>query len=411
MNNIEYFKAAVALGYPNHLSWIESIFMVNKSNNDWFEDGKFKLGDEFVTVDGLGKDKPLVTVTDELEIDDTILKNVNGSVKTTVGRVIGNFYMTSYATDNVVQFWEDNLDFNNIIKKEIIHRVESGELPVNTFDKLAKAKEFMSQFGHIIVLATTDKLMRPPTGIDSYKKQLKNELIKKYGKDAFKSEIVTNEYLDKLKKFDKEFLQDDIDKGSVLLSGKILNQSRAANFLAVGIPSKLGDEEGVFIDKTLNDGIDTRPEALVAQYNEIISASYSRGASTQLSGVLAAILTRSTQQYLIDKEDCKTDTGITVEVNKDNANALSGQYKLDGTLIEDGKTMIGKTIVVRSPIHCKANGYSYCKRCMGKYSSGLENGIVTMAAGLGGALMGTKLKLMHVTSVPIFSIHPQDLIT
>lgn len=84
-------------------------------------------------------------------------------------------------------------------------------------------------------------------------------------------------------------------------------------------------------------------------------------------------ISRGTHDVKIVPGDCGSELGINTLVTNENKGNLIGKYRFDKhaegnsvICIETTDDLIGKNIVVRSPLYCIEKGRNFCVTCVGK---------------------------------------------
>lgn len=417
MEKLVYFIESIKLGYTYKRDWCYTVFAILKSDTPYYKDGKFKLGEEWVSIKHDVK-KPLFSRLYEITLSPGDMPNIKSKVKTTIGKAFLNSVLLVKPFNDKIEYKGGKIEVSDIVNAYIIPLLKSGEILPQERSVFSTAITYVGSLAKLFVISATDKMLRPPPNIDKYKKEVKANLIKVYGENAFDSYLVVDMYKKKLQEFDKAYLQDDIDRGAVLLSGKILNSSRTQRYLTYGAERGFStDGKANFIDQPLGKGLSLKDEDLTEYFNSIRIGSYARGSETQIGGVLAAVLGRATGQYKISVDDCKSTEGILLPVSDFNVKGIVGFYYISGKetkhidTIETAKKLIGKTILQRSPMRCKSKGTDYCKVCSGDNASLQPGYISLMASNLGGALLNNKMKSLHDASIPVYSTDGVDMFT
>jgi len=133
--------------------------------------------------------------------------------------------------------------------------------------------------------------------------------------------------------------------------------------------------------------------SLIEGYNptEIIISSagnrkglVDKALNTATSGYLTRKLVYSLQHIRSSEiDDCGTTEGITITLTESNIEKYLFRYTTDGQFIDrkNQKEFIGKTVVLRSPIYCKAKD-GICKKChsIQKYYNSRNIGFISAQA-------------------------------
>jgi hypothetical protein len=137
------------------------------------------------------------------------------------------------------------------------------------------------------------------------------------------------------------------------------------------------------------------------------SASYDRGAETQLGGEAVKWLYRASSNVNIIDTDCGARLGLAISVNEYNKNKLVGMNVITQTstkLVKDANEAgqyLGKRLMVRSPMYCKLSKTDYCKVCVGERLGANPNSGATAVSRLGSVFLALSLKKFHAVGLSL----------
>lgn len=161
------------------------------------------------------------------------------------------------------------------------------------------------------------------------------------------------------------------------------------------------------------DGINSNNFDTIA--NKAMTASYSRSVNTAVGGTYAKYMSAMMQNVSCGPKDsdCGTTGYYNFPVTKDNWKVIKYNYALiNGKLTrlepELLKTLIGKTIKMRSPLYCK-DKKCICNKCIGDqyYILGIKH--IGLTAGIApNASMNKSMKAMHDISIKTVEIKPEE---
>lgn len=359
--------------------------------------------------------QPLYRPTDRLTIDASWLPYVQGSIETTVGRLLLNAaafypslggrigYVNKPMTPKSIE-----ASIAALMKNEDEIKNPDKEISVPQYVDCMDRVWFFTKLSSIVTVAATPKTVLPAPGVD----QLRNKLLKE-NEGKLSNPVVVATIADALDAHDKEYLKDDPAAAHIL--GKKGKTARKKLYQMYGetndFAGGLGSDP---ITSTMQQGVDTSEAVLPKYMNDLRMASYSRGHSTQLSGYSYKILQRSLSGLEIAQEPCSVQKGLERVVT--NPNKLINRYIRAGSkwsLVsnqEEAGTYLGKAIMVRSPMYCTAGNNSICYACLGENYKGAKNAINNIAAGFSGELMTLFLKRMHTSGFSLTDIHMKDLV-
>ena len=228
-------------------------------------------------------------------------------------------------------------------------------------------------------------------------KELKEKLLEE-NKDRLHDPAVIAKIQSELIAYDRAYLKGDPGE-NFLISGKSFNVVRSKLFGMHG--AEVGLEEGVDVDlikNSLSQGWDI--SKFDAMNNSLRAGSFNRGAQTMLGGESVKWLLRASSNISVTGEDCGTRLGKVVEVDNDNYKRLEGFYSIKkrGDMLIDkanSSTLVGKRLMVRSPMYCKFDKTDYCAHCVGKRLSENPTGLSIAVSEYGSAFLAMFLKMAH----------------
>ena len=424
----DYLKYSIDNELVLKLNWVISMFSILMENTDFCkvekDTIKVKVNDEWLTLNDVTVGTAILQPETSITIPEGYLPNVKETTKTTIGRVLLNYVLITYNFGSKIPYQNIRIEVADIennyiavlLKDDIAE--DSEFISVKEYIKFVDASTYLQNWAEVISSSATERSMIAPEGIKEKKKELIEKAIKKHGPDALKDYTVIADIEKDLKAFDKEFLKDDPSLGK-LLGGKILNNSRKKLFLMAGAERNFNsaDEEALLIEETLEEGVGNDAEKLASNFNSIRFASYSRGNETFKGGLTAKILLRATSAIVIKGEDCKTKGYKEWVVTESNANSLVGRYLIIGDkpvlidTVNDTKKHIGKTVKLRSPMYCIANGESICKTCAGVGLSSSENSVPLIITNIGAIILNLSMKAMHDTTIKTVEMNMDDMLS
>lgn len=232
--------------------------------------------------------------------------------------------------------------------------------------------------------------------------KLKHELFTKY-KDQLNDPVVASKIEQQLLDLDRKYIKGDESEAFYFTNpDKGFNDWRKKMFIMFGVsPEFTKNAVGYSLaDESLEEG--WTAEHLDVAANEIRRGTYLRHRGTAQGGEQTKMLLRIFQNVKILEEDCKSKTGIEVEIDSEHYKLWVGRYLVgsDKPLTEaELKGMIGKKVKIRSPMHCKTEG-GFCFKCCGEFFKKIDMRYIGMQ-GLSITSSFTKvaMKAMHSSSV------------
>lgn len=413
MTNIEYFKYCLNTDNVLKLSWYYSILGVRPKNSPFVEirnDKYFvKINDDFVQIDNVDIDKPLIRYSDPITLTNNEMINIKDSIETTIGRAICNRVLLVHPFKDKIEYINKTLSAD-LLQDTIIKKLLSKEIEIKEYVMFVNSTLFLQSLSKLITIAATEKNITAAPGILEYKKKLLKEYDDTYGKKWRKDKVRIVEYLEKLKDFDKEYLADDPTLGKTLTK-KIQNNARLKQYISFGNVEDFGDNE--FIFESLIEEMDKNPETLKTIFNSIRQGSFSRGHETQKGGAVAKSLLRAASGVVVKEGDCGSNMYKEITIDKNNASYLNNRYYIENNTIkklENGEELIGKTLKFRSPLYCKNPNRTFCTTCCGDNFLNRENSVGLQLINISTAILTTALKSMHDTTIKVVNVDINEII-
>ena len=421
MDKTQYFIYSLTQPFTLKQDWyftFFSIFIDSNGNNPYLRNLnntiEVKVDGKWVPLDVYKHDEPIYQVADKITLPPNTLLNQKYETNTTIGRAIANRILLTYPFKEKIEYKNDHFgigDIENIISELL--RID--KVTVEEYLLFKDSVMFIKGLSRLFNISATPKNITPPPGIEKYKKDLTKEYNEKYGKDWVRDRTKVLEFKEQLKERDKEWLKDDPSNGK-LIGGKIKNNARVKMYLTFGDEVGFDKESGkmTFVPNSLSEQYPTDPEQITAMINSAIAGSYDRGKETQKGGVTAKELLRSTSSYSISDGDCGSTTGLNILVTKVNAKSLNGRYMVVNNKIErieKGEDLIGKNIILRSPMYCANKDSSFCSKCCGDSLSLQKTGISLVVLDISQTILTISLKSMHVNSGSLLTVDMNEMLT
>lgn len=429
---LEYLKKCITSGkITSMMDWYTSCFAIPhlKNNTQWEKDPV--LYQPVTQVDGLYyvdfkednspylvkivdhvKDQALFAFQEVIKVDGSWLPTITSPIETKIGALVLNAVVFYPILGMKMEYLNKKVkvsDIEQIFVNRVKNKEEATDKDILVSEMVACIDRltFLSNLATIVNIASTPKIITPPPGIQEAKK----ELLKEY-KDQLNDPVKVVELESKLTDLDKAYLADDPAADKVFT--KKSRTARKKMYLMFGEAQDFVETpENRVILPSLSEGIDTSEENFPKYMNDLRSASYSRGASTALSGYTYKILQRSLSGLTIAQTPCNTNKGFTRLITESNYKSLIGRYIKDKgwSLVEDNesaKSYIGKLTEVRSMMYCTSPGNTVCYQCVSHNYKGNTTGITNVASNMSSALMNLFLKRMHGGIVETIQVDMRD---
>lgn len=346
-------------------------------------------------------------------------KEVSNSVKftTTIGIWVFNifflrdfgfsFLFDGYINKNI------NKDLFEDINQTLVYALAEDKIDSDRYIKFLNYTQFFMPYETILSPNHTEKIITCTKQIDKKKK----ELLKVYGEDIKKGNVVVAEKMEKeLLDYAKELLGDDpgLDVYMSGAGGSFGNNFKNMYVMkgAMRDPDPNAKQEYNIATSNFFDGISADEYSMIA--NTLANGPYSRAKKTQVGGHWEKLFGSAFQHIRLDEpgSDCGTDKGIEVVLTKKNLPMYIYNYiiKSNGELEEltsdNADKYLGKKVKMRFSIFCKSKT-GYCNKCIGNffYRRGGENiGLATIQ--IPSTLKVRMLKQFHDSTIKTSEIDP-----
>lgn len=201
---------------------------------------------------------------------------------------------------------------------------------------------------------------------------------------------------------DKDWLKDDPSEAFYIASGSdAFAEQRKKIYITFGAGQDFDKDntKTVCAPESLADGWRIKNIDIAA--NDIRRGSYGRGKETAKGGEATKFVLRIFQEVAINTDDCHTNQGISVFMDDTQIKRFDNRWTTDGILINaDNKNLLlGKTVMIRSPMFCKAQG-GFCDKCCGELFKSLDiKQIGLQALSTVSAFTSVAMKAMHSSSL------------
>lgn len=405
-----------ALSGDAHLKrdWVLSIFSVFQEPEDAWTKNPYpyrlvlrndmmyfidldKNGD-FTIIDDYVYGKPLFSVKDKILLHHGDLPNVVEKTQTTYGNVLFNAVCLCWPFGGKIPFITGRVNSGEL-NREIVKRLKDnpdpskGDISVDELLRYGEAVSSLGGYTQLCVPAATPKSLT----VDPKVIALRDELLKKHKDELHDPSVVAN--IEKqLIELDKATMKGDEAEG-FLISKKSYDVVRKKMYIMHGLEGGFGGaSEMTFIPTSLKEGWDI--ENLPAMADSLRFGSYNRGNLTALGGESVKYFHRVFQNTKVIPGDCGDTVGMSWTITDDNYGNFEGLFEqttkgpkeLDLNYL---KTLVGKTITVRSPSSCKSPDQSFCEFCIGTNLSRNPSALLINASNVGSKFMSIFMAKMH----------------
>lgn len=416
----EFFKAAMKAKNYERRDWIISVLAESFNepeeypyNIERLDNGTIRVfmpeGDK-QDLEGNYKDRPLFVPQDRVTLNVGDLPIVKKKVETSYYEAIFNACLFIYAFGDKVEYHasKTHLDVGKL-EKELSSKIvdepktqeekekidAEGLITTTEWQRCGEAADFLKGICLVVAPSGSKKTFTVDPAIIKRREELYQEYEGQLDDPAILAKI-QKELVD----MDKESFKGDPSERFFIKPGKQFGVARKKLHIMVGREEGFGatgEGKGTILHsltepKTASD--------LVVMNNSMRSGSYSRGKETELGGEIVNLINKAFQNTTISIDDCKSTEGLEWDVTKDVAPYLIGAYQISGKetieITDDNiGSLIGKSIVTRSPLACRAKVPTLCATCMGSKYGKNPRGLVSAASSLPSAIMYIFMKAFH----------------
>lgn len=439
MDKFQYFLYAVTMGCLGRTHWVKSAF--SPMDHEVYDPGKhrllpadspqmlldqaltypcrlFRAGDKegkdeivFVhwnenaeqVVTSLGTIKPmasLIQFKDKIMINETMIPTANGEIETCYGNFMVNYLLFYLPFGKKIPFQTGKLDGGkcdklvNVKFARSAPEKESDRDPnliyVDEYLQYQKNASYLDNWSAFSTASMTLMSLTPRPEVSKFIR----EQLKALGHPPTVSELAIIE--EQAAKLDRELFKGTEDEN--FLVGKNYDVNRKKMFYIYGLEEGFG--LSTIVEAPLSEGL--KADDLPDYANALRAASFNRGAQTALGGVGVKRANQIFQAIRIASDDCKDTEGFPYVAYQ--ASDLTGTlvFGKDGQYIptpEQANALLGKEILIRSPMTCKEKAPHYCAKCVGSEIAMLPNGVHNTVAAIQSREMLIFMKAMHGRSL------------
>ena len=389
MNKRDYFIAACRAEEFRRSNWVISVFAVLREDPEkWKADnypyrivqlptGMWYVNpenrDELLKIEDAKPNEPMYHPGRLLTITKGEFPNLQKDRATvTYGNLLVNFTSVIWPFGNKVPYQEGEITASGmeaLIVRRLRDTPEEGQaredkfIYVDEYLKFANSMFYLAGLSQICVPAGSVKAMTSSPDIIP----LRNKLIAE-NKDRLHDAATVAKIDAELVKADKAWIKGDAAE-HFFLSGKAYNIIRKKLFLQMGAEMGLDESQNVeYIPQSLAEGWDI--SKFPAMNNTLRAGSFNRGAQTMLGGESVKWLLRASSNMSVTMDDCGSKLGNLAVISEGNKSKWVG-FSIVGdqgpikVTEENVGSYLGKTLMVRSPMYCKAPKTDFCKICVG----------------------------------------------
>lgn len=343
--------------------------------------------------------KPPFDFYEQFVMAPGMIPNYHGDkpVVTDVGKFFANYLL-------LVHPFGDKTDYINKTMKTgmmddiVVKLILEGKAGRNEFNKYMTLGYWFYEDGSLTLQPWSEYAMTTSDEITKKKK----ELFAKY-KDSLDDPQVITKIEKELMDMDKEYIKGDVTEPFFNLDPKKgFGDWRKKMYIAFGGAPSFDSNKVTFstADESLEEG--WKIEHLDIAANDIRRGTYNRHRETAKGGEQTKFLLRIFQNVKITEEDCKSPHGTVVTLTEVNYKNYVGRYLVGSNkplTKEELQSSLGKTVEIRSPLHCKVKG-GFCYKCCGDFfkNVGIET-IGMQGLTVTSSMTNTAMKAMHSSQI------------
>ena len=318
-----------------------------------------------------------------------------------------SFLFNGYINKNV------NKGIFGDINQTLIYALVEGKILTEDYKNYLNYTQFFMPFETILSPNHTEKILSCTKAIEKKKK----ELLKVYGEEIKKGNVVYGERLEKeLLAFAEEYLGDEpaLDVYKSGAGGSFGNNFKNMYVMKGPIRDPDPDAKQQFNIATSNflDGITADEYSLIA--NALANGPYSRAKKTEVGGHWEKLFGAAFQTITLDEpgSDCGTDKTVEVELTSKNLRDYMYNYiqksngELEELTLDNKDKYLNKRVTLRFCIYCQSKT-GVCNKCIGNffYRRGGKNiGLATTQ--IPSTLKLRSMKAFHDSTVSTTEIDP-----
>ena len=425
---LEFFKLATDAKVHYELDWVVSTFTLTRgepptqypycvssdATGYYYTDPEGQK----VKIDDAPVGSPIYTYRDEIiTLKPGMVANLQQEVQTTYGEWLTNLYFTVYPFGDKINYIAGPIKVSMIEKimaknfcndPADLADAKRDEFYVSEYKKFSRAVFFVNSLSQIFTISDTEKTILPPPG----SKELREKLLAE-NKDSLHDAVT-------IAKIEKALIDHDAawrkgDPGErFMITKKLTDVARKRTTLIYG--AETGADENAnrlkLIDRPLIEGWDIEKFPDMCTTSRL--GSYSRGAETMMGGVETKWLQRAAGNLSVTVDDCGTTLGIPTVPTQARVDKLLGMSLLvQGKTVriknpEDAGPYLGKFVMVRSPMYCKAQMPDRCKICVGDRLASTPYALGSAVSAYGSTFLAISLAAAHSKGISLEKLDIQS---
>lgn len=445
MKKLDFFLSAMRAEEYKRTAWVISAFsIIAEGPEDWKKDPypyrivQTPVGHLFVDpndttrlipIEDFEPGKPPFYVRDKVTLLPGSVHNLAQEVNTTYGNILFNYVAIIFPFGKKIPFQLGRITASKI-EALIIDRLQdnpksdidrstvddiTAPIYVDEYLRFSNAIFSLSAYTQLWVPSYTAKSITAPPGV----KELRTRLLEE-NKDRLHDPAVIAKIDAQLVQHLKDWMKDDLAMG-FLIKDKSFSNVRKKLYLMTGAEYGMDDSkpEVDLVETSLSEGWNANKFATLNTSSR--SGSFSRSSLTELGGEATKWLMRASSNITITMDDCKSNVGIEVLVNKGEESKLIGFTAISTTLdtevesvqekitSENVGSYLGRKVHLRSPMYCHATKTDFCRVCVGDRLAISPTGLSTAISEYGSVFLTTMMKSMHSSVLVLRRMNKDDI--
>lgn len=358
-------------------------------------------------IDGVSQQKALFVAEEPLDLEPGDMINVRKSEKTCYSEALINAVIFIHPFGSRVEYISGEMDPDKAeaaaikLLEDDIPEDPSKRKPdriyVDELERFGRNMASLAGYSALFNPAASPKTMT----VDPAVIKRRDELFKQY-KDQLNDPAIFAMIVSELSQMDKASFKGD-ESEHFFIKKKMFAVNRLKTFVTIGSEAGFGDkskgDEPILTSLREKWEIENLPKFA----DTLRSGSFNRGAQTALGGESVKYFYRVFQNTQVVMDDCKVKYGFPIPVMQGYENKLTGFYPIDDKgktrdtpyTLDEIKSMVNKTLSIRSPMVCKAPAPSYCAICVGKSLAQTPTGLHIAVSDVGSTFLGAFMAAMH----------------
>ena len=360
-------------------------------------------------------------VTDIITIGPSESEFVKPGTKTTIGIYIANKFI--YEGVKIFGYINKNLDkdLNEKIDKMLAKALLEYDISWDQYVDYIDRVQWL--YGGPLALIINTSLSQTILSLPPKAKKRREELLKEHEAElkANDPQVATKIEHEVVDIALEEMRKTNDPSLSLFDSGcgiKPYNQYKTICVMKGAIQDNTGESPTGYKIVTSNYDTGITKEDMPKIADAVVTTAYSSGVETQFSGTNGKKYNALFQRIRVQdrNSDCGSTTYLSVPITKNNHDRYIYRWMKDGKNLHlilpgESEALIGKTIEIRTPVHCHAKDPEYCAKCIGDrpYRVGIKNiGFTFMA--VSGSTLNASLKKKHDVSLKFQHITEADIL-